>query len=83
MIKLTKLNGKEMLVNTEQIEYIESIPESKIVMMNGEYLLAKESMDEIVARVAAFKQQCFVQDEEVIRKNFLSALREVEKDRVR
>lgn len=83
MIKLTKLNGKEMLVNTDQIEYIESIPESKIVMMNGEYLLATESMDEIIERVAAFKQKCFIQEEELIRKNFLSTLRDVERERER
>lgn len=80
MIKLTKLNGKEMLVNTEQIEYIESIPESKIVMMNGEYLLARESMDEIVERVTAYRQRCFEQNKDTVRENFLSVLKQMQEE---
>lgn len=67
MIKLSKLNGVEILVNSEQIEYIESIPESKIVMMNSEYLLVKESMDEIINRVVEYKKQCCSIDKDVIR----------------
>lgn len=72
MIKLTKLNGKEMLVNSEQIEYIESIPESKIMMMNGEYLLATETMDEILDKVAEYKKRCFSPDVNVIRENLVT-----------
>ena len=34
MIVLTKRNHEKFLVNHLQIEYIETIPESKIVMMN-------------------------------------------------
>lgn len=79
MIKLTKLNGVQMLVNTEQIQYIESIPESKIVMMNGEYLLAKESMDEIVRMVADFKKKCFSPDPDIIREGLLAAMGQISK----
>lgn len=67
MIKLSKLNGVPMLVNSDQIEYIEAIPESKIVMMNGEYLLVKESMDIITERVVEYKRNCCSRDVEVIR----------------
>ena len=35
MIVLTKRNHEKFLVNHLQIEYIETIPESKIVMMKG------------------------------------------------
>ena len=37
MIQLTKRNGERFLVNHTQIESIEMIPESKIVMMNRDY----------------------------------------------
>ena len=37
MIVLTKRNHEKFLVNHLQIEYIESIPESKIVMMNHDF----------------------------------------------
>ncbi len=36
MIKLTKLNKEPFIINCGQIERIEMIPESKIIMMNKE-----------------------------------------------
>lgn len=56
MIELTKLNGEPILINAGQIEYIELIPESKIIMMNGKYHIVSEDKDEIVKRILAFKQ---------------------------
>lgn len=67
MIKLSKLNGVEILVNSDQIEYIERIPESKIVMMNGEYLLIKDDIDTIIEKVAEYKRKCYAIDKETIR----------------
>lgn len=59
MIELTKLNGTPVLINPSQIEYIELIPESKIIMMNGKYHIVEENKDEIIDKVARFKQRCF------------------------
>lgn len=74
MIKLSKLNGIPILVNSDQIEYIEAIPESKLVMMNGEYLLVTESMDVISERVVEYRRKCYSMDVEAIRE----ALRKAE-----
>ena len=54
MILLTKRNEEKFLVNHMQIEYIESIPESKIVMMNHDYYLVRESVEEIIDKIAAY-----------------------------
>ncbi len=54
MIELTKLNGEPILINVYQIEYIELIPEAKIMMMNGKFHLVKEGKDEIRERVIEF-----------------------------
>ena len=43
MIVLTKMNKERFLVNHNQIECIELIPECKIVMMNHDYYLVRES----------------------------------------
>ncbi len=59
MIELTKLNGEIILINPEQIEFIEIIPESKIIMMNGRYHIVEETKDDIKQRIIEFKQQCF------------------------
>lgn len=54
MIKLTKLNGVEFLLNHAQIEMIESIPESKVVLTNKDYYIVKETFDEIIDRITEF-----------------------------
>ena len=54
MIVLTKRNHEKFLVNHLQIEYIETIPESKIVMMNHDYYLVRESVEEIIEKIAAY-----------------------------
>lgn len=58
MIELTKLNGEPVLINSRQIEYIELIPESKIIMMNGKYHIVREDKDDIIKKVIIFNNQC-------------------------
>ena len=54
MIVLTKRNGEKFLLNHEQIECIEMIPESKIVMMNHDFYLVLETAEEIVGKIADY-----------------------------
>lgn len=54
MIVLTKMNHEKFLVNHLQIECIETIPESKIVMMNHDYYIVRETTDEIIHKIAAY-----------------------------
>lgn len=54
MILLTKRNHEKFLVNHLQIETIEMIPESKIVMMNHDYYLVMESAEEIVEKIVQY-----------------------------
>ena len=54
MIVLTKMNGEKFLLNHRQVECIEMIPESKIVMMNHDYYLVQEKPDEIIQKIADY-----------------------------
>ena len=54
MIVLTKRNHEKFLVNHLQIEYIETIPESKIVMMNHDLYLVRETVEEIIDKIAKY-----------------------------
>lgn len=54
MIVLTKRNHEKFLINHLQIEYIECIPESKVVMMNHDYYLVRESTEEIIEKIAQY-----------------------------
>ena len=54
MIKVTRLSGEVLYLNVFQIESMESIPETKIKMMNGYYFLVKDSADSIIEQIKAF-----------------------------
>ena len=60
MILLTKRNHDKFLLNHLQIEHIEGIPESKITMMNHDYYLVRESVEEIIHKIAEYNAK--VQD---------------------
>lgn len=60
MIILTKMNGERFLVNHLQIECIETIPESKIVMMNHDFYIVRETTVQIIDKIAQYSAK--VQD---------------------
>lgn len=57
MIELTKINGERIVLNSRLIEYIVTIPETKIIMTNGRYHLVKEPYEEIINKVMAFEHR--------------------------
>jgi len=54
MIKLTKLNNEEFVINCSQIMTIDIIPESKVTLMNKEHFIVKESVDEIIDKTIEY-----------------------------
>lgn len=59
MIELTNLNGTPFVLNDSLIETIESIPETKIALTTGKYLLVSEDKAEVIKRIIAFKRQIY------------------------
>lgn len=62
MIKITGLDNKEFVINSEHIEKLEQIPESVITLTNGHKYLVKESNDEIIRKVIEYKRKIFTGD---------------------
>lgn len=56
MIAVTRLDGTPMVVNTDQIAWIEYIPDTVISLMNGEKLIVRETPELIVERVREFRR---------------------------
>ena len=56
MIHVTRLDGSDMVVNVDQIAWIEGMPDTVISLMNGEKLLVREAPDQLVARAKEFKR---------------------------
>ncbi len=59
MIRVTKLNDEQILINDDLIEFVETIPETMISLIDGKKIMVKESPDEIIERVAAFRRMAF------------------------
>jgi len=56
MIHVTRLDGADMVVNVDQIAWIEGMPDTVISLMNGEKLLVREAPDQLIARAKEFKR---------------------------
>lgn len=56
MIRVTRLDGTGVLVNIDQITWIEFNPDTVIALANGEKILVRDTPDEIVARVQDYKR---------------------------
>ncbi len=59
MIRISRLNGAEMVINADLIESLEATPDTVIVLTNGKHLVVRDSVDEIVRRVIEYKRGIF------------------------
>ncbi len=61
MILLTRLTGRPMIVNAEVIKTIEETPDTMITLLNGDRIIVKEPMADVVKRAIEYGRQlrCF------------------------
>lgn len=57
MIQLTRLNNSTITVNSDQIKFVEQSPDTVITLLNGEKILVRESVEQILERVIQFRQR--------------------------
>ncbi|MFP4329774.1 MAG: flagellar FlbD family protein [Alkalispirochaetaceae bacterium] len=57
MIEVTRLDGKVFYVNPHQIEYIESNPDTTMIMLSGKRLVIREDYQTIFDRIVAYRRQ--------------------------
>lgn len=51
MIKLSRLDGREFLINENFVELIEETPDTVISLQNGHRLVVTETIEEILKRI--------------------------------
>ena len=54
MIKVTRLGGKELVVNADLIRFVESTPDTIISLTTGEKIMIQEGVDEVIRRVIEY-----------------------------
>ncbi len=59
MVYLTRLNDSKVVINSDLIEFIESIPDTIITLTTGQKIMVKETVDEVVASVIEYKRNIF------------------------
>ncbi len=59
MIKLNRLNGESFVLNCKQIEYIESMADTKVTMMNKEFFLVTNTVDEIIDKIIEYNAKIY------------------------
>lgn len=57
MIELTRLNGKPMVLNSDLIKTAEASPDTMLTLINGEKLIVREEIAEVVERVLAYRSR--------------------------
>jgi flagellar protein FlbD len=58
MVKLTRLNQSEVVINAEMIEFVEAIPDTIVSLVSGKKIMVAESVDVVVDRVVEYKRSC-------------------------
>lgn len=57
MITVTRLNDKELVINSDYIECMEETPDTTITMTTGRKLIVKESIDDIIEQIIEFNSK--------------------------
>ncbi len=65
MIELNDLNGRKFVLNSQLIETVEEIPETKITLTNGKYILVSTGLQEIIDKVVDFNSRIYGANREI------------------
>ncbi len=58
MIKLTKVDGREIVINAEEIETVESSHDTTVTLRSGRKIIVKETPEVISDLVIIYKRTC-------------------------
>jgi flagellar protein FlbD len=56
MIRVTRINNQSILLNSDLIEQVETVPDTTIALTTGQRLVVRESADEILSRIVEFRR---------------------------
>jgi flagellar protein FlbD len=68
MIRLSRLKGEPLVLNSDLIEHIETTPDTVITLTTGQKVMVQERPEEIVARVIDFRRQIHAPDAAMLRR---------------
>ena len=57
MIQLTRLNGLPLVLNSDLIKLIENTPDTVLTLVNGEKIVVKETVEQILDHIVEFRRR--------------------------
>ena len=60
LINVTRINGMGFVINAEIIQTLEATPDTVITLTTGAKYIVKESCDEVIDKVIAYKRKIFL-----------------------
>ena len=58
MIDVTRLNGTEITINADLIEFVEETPDTVVTLTTGKKIIVKESRQIVKNLVKSYKREC-------------------------
>jgi flagellar protein FlbD len=56
LIRLTRLNGSSIALNSDLIKFVENAPDTVITLINGEKMLVRESTEDLIHKLIEFRR---------------------------
>lgn len=57
MIQLTRLDGSRFYLNAEHIQTVESLPDTHVLLTNGQSYVAREPADDVAELAVAYQRR--------------------------
>jgi flagellar protein FlbD len=58
MIRLTRVDGRAIVINSDLIEFVEATPDTLVSLTTGKKIIVRESEEQVIEKVAAFRRLC-------------------------
>lgn len=68
MIRVKRLNGKEFVVNSDLIMFIEETPDTVITLTTGQKVVVTDSLDDIIHNIIEYKARILEYKDYLLRK---------------
>jgi flagellar protein FlbD len=59
MIRLSRLNGKDFVLNSDLVKTIEETPDTLVTLVNGEKMMVRETVQVMLDRIIAFRKETY------------------------
>lgn len=57
MIKLTRLNEKPFVLNSNLVKFIEERPDTILTLVNEEKVVVRETLEEVIERIVEYERR--------------------------